>query len=179
MFSVISNQTEKATPTERAFISIFVRIGVNHYKASSFLKKLFLLCFGVLIFSAAYSQKALKIIRMRQVGWDTENKAWSPWRDEWKTFDEGCEPVMTLYTLDNEGCKFRVDVTVKGMEFIFDVTYTGYDDYNKWYKYQDENGDEIAVVGSTISKLSLNGWPDTPVQLYFWVYTDQIALEME
>jgi len=151
----------------------------NITPASSFLKQFFLLCLGILVFNAAYSQQALKIVRMRQVSWDTANKTWSPWPDEWKIFDSRDEPIMTLYALDTAGCKYRVDVSVKGKEFIFDVTYTGYDEYNKWHIYQDANGDEIAVVGSTIGDLSLYGWPGTPVQLYFWVYSDKIGLELE
>jgi len=86
---------------------------------------------------------------------------------------------LTLYRLDNDGYKFRVNMIIKGQNYTFDVAYSGYDDNNKWYKYKDENGDEIAVIGSTISKLSSYGWPDSVVQIYFWIYSQNLGIELE
>lgn len=43
----------------------------------------------------------------------------------------------------------------------------------------DQNGDEISIVGSTMSYLSQNGWPTNEVQIYFWIYSQNFALELE
>ena len=141
-----------------------------------------LLCF-ILIFcisSAVFAQKALKITRMRKVTFDTYNKVWSPWPNTWTTYQNGNNPVITITRLDNNGYTFKVDMVVNSQNFSFEVSYNGFDDKNNWTKYMDQNSDEIAIVGSTMSNLSQYGWPaNTRVQIYFWIYSGNYGLELE
>ncbi len=136
----------------------------------------FVFCVG----SSVFAQKALKITRMRKVTFDTYNKVWSPWPTTWTTYQNGNNPVITITRLDDNGYTFKVDMVVNSQNYSFQVSYNGFDDKNNWTKYMDPNSDEIAIVGSTMSKLSEYGWPtDTRVQIYFWIYSGNYGLELE
>ncbi|HVW15162.1 MAG TPA: hypothetical protein VHB54_15130 [Mucilaginibacter sp.] len=116
---------------------------------------------------------------MRKITWDTYNHVWSPWPTDWQQYEQGSEPIITLSGLDNDGYRFHIDMQVSGQTYSFEVAYNGFDDKNNWSKYMDQNGDEISVVGSTMSYLSQNGWPTNEVQIYFWIYSQNFALELE
>lgn len=127
----------------------------------------------------AMAQRALKISRMRKVTWDSYNRAWSPWPATWSSYEKGNEPIITITRLDDNGYQFKVDMLVSSQNFSFNVSYNGFDEKNNWTKYMDPNGDEVAIVGSTMSKLSQYGWPDSVVQIYFWIYSSSMGLELE
>lgn len=150
----------------------------NLLKNTTVVKKMLLLCLTFLMVHAACAQKAIKITRMKKTTWNSYYAKWNDWPAEWSSFDSGREPILTLYRLDDDGYKFRVYMRVQDQEFTFDFTYDKYDQDKNWYQYADGKGDEIAVQGSTLSKLSLYGWPDTVVEIYFWVaYDSAFALE--
>lgn len=134
---------------------------------------------GLIIFMAnvSYAQKSLKLVEMRQVHYNLSTKKWSPWPDEWQSYDEKNKPVLTLTKLDDEGVKFNVKMKIADEKFSFNVKYDGFDEKNNWTKYIDENGDRINIAGSTMSKLAMTGWPGTPVQIYFWIYSDKLGME--
>ncbi len=88
--------------------------------------------------------------------------------------------MITITRLDDNGYTFKVDMVVNSQSFSFEVSYNGFDDKNNWTKYMDQNSDEIAIVGSTMSNLSQYGWPaNTRVQIYFWIYSGNYGLELE
>jgi len=149
------------------------------FKSSPLLKGFIL--FAVIFFIAigAFAQRALKITKMRKVTWDTYSKVWSPWPTVWNTYDKGNEPIITITRLDDNGYRFKVDMVVSSQNYSFEVSYNGFDEKNNWTKYMDQNGDEIAIIGSTMSKLSQYGWPDSTVQIYFWIYSSNFGLELE
>lgn len=138
-----------------------------------------LLCIIFLAFNTAFAQQALKITKMREVKWDSYSREWSPWPVDWRSYTAGNEPIITLYRLDNDGYRFRVNMTIGVQRFSFDVSYNGFDQKNNWSKYADANGDEVDIVGSTMSKLSQYGWPDSVVQIYFWIYSSNVGFELE
>ncbi len=148
--------------------------------ASVLLKGLMVLVIFLFIGGQVAAQRALKITRMRKVTFDTYNKVWSPWPTTWSTYQNGNNPVITITTLDTNGYTFKVDMQIGTKQFTFEVSYNGFDDKNNWTKYMDQNSDEIAIVGSTMSKLSQYGWPtDGRVQIYFWIYSGNYGLELE
>ncbi|MBS1529544.1 MAG: hypothetical protein JSU01_04485 [Bacteroidetes bacterium] len=116
---------------------------------------------------------------MRMITFDTISRVWSPWPATWRTYPEGNQPVITITAKDSNGYLFHIDMLVSGQTYSFDVDYNGFDDKNNWTKYMDEHGDEIAIVGSTMTYLSQNGWPGNQVQIYFWIYSNHMAEEME
>ena len=59
------------------------------------------------------------------------------------------------------------------------LSYSGYDNRNNWYKYIDANGDQVCILGATMSSLAQNGWPSTLVQIYFWIDSENYALLLE
>jgi hypothetical protein len=170
---------KKGTAKNGCSLKISARPVGRVLRNSSVIKKIFLVCITVLIVGVAYPQKALKITRMKGVGWDSYNNKWNEWPAEWRPYQVGSEPILTLYRLDDDGYSFRVNMTIKEQLFSFDITYAGFDQNNNWAKYKDVNGDEVDVAGSTMSNLSLNGWPDTTVQIYFWIYSQNIAYALE
>lgn len=143
------------------------------------MKTFILSCLAVLMFGTAFSQQRLLITKMREETWNSNDKSWSGWPSTFTYYDKGSEPILTITRLDNDGYKFRVDMDIKGEKYSFDVTYSGYDSKNDWYKYDDVDGNQICIVGSTMSKLSQYGWPDSLVDIYFWIYTDNIAFDLE
>ena len=148
--------------------------------AGVFFKGFICLFFVFCICTNVVAQKALKITRMRKVTFDTYNKVWSPWPTTWTTYQNGNNPVITITRLDDNGYTFKVDMVVNSQSFSFEVSYNGFDDKNNWTKYMDQNSDEIAIVGSTMSNLSQYGWPaNTRVQIYFWIYSGNYGLELE
>jgi len=147
-------------------------------KNTSFIRKTLLLCLTFLIVNVAYSQMALKITRMKKISWNSYYGKWSDWPAEWTSYEVGREPILTLYRLDTDGYLFKVYMKIGDQEFSFDFAYEKYDADKNWYQYTDGKGNEIAVQGSTLSKLSLYGWPDSTVEIYFWVsYDSAFALE--
>ncbi len=147
--------------------------------SSKIFRKMFLLILACLIFNVAHSQMSLKITKMKQVTWSSYSNAWSPWPVDWRSYQRGAEPVITLYSLDDDGYKFRVITDINGQSFLFDVTFAGYDANNNWSKYKDVNGDEVDISGSTMTKLAMYGWPDSVVQIYFWIYSKGMGLVLE
>ncbi|HWD86652.1 MAG TPA: hypothetical protein VG367_00900 [Mucilaginibacter sp.] len=129
--------------------------------------------------SIAWSQKSLKITRMRQITWDTVSRVWSPWPATWNTYPQGNQPILTITGKDSNDYAFHIDMQVGGQTYSFDVDYNGFDEKNNWTKYMDEHGDEIAIVGTAMTYLSQNGWPGNPVHIYFWIYTNHMAEELE
>jgi len=140
-------------------------------------KMIFLLGLTILMANSTYAQKALKLVEMRQVSYNADTKKWSPWPQEWQSYDEKNKPILTLTKLDDTGVKFNVKMKIAEEKFSFNVTYDGFDEKNNWSKYIDENGDRINIVGSTMSKLSISGWPNTPVRIYFWIYSEKLGME--
>jgi hypothetical protein len=145
--------------------------------AVSTVRTVVLLGLMFLMANASYAQKALKLVEMRQVSYNASTKKWSPWPTEWQSYEEKNKPILTLTKLDDTGAKFNVKMKIADEKFAFNVTYDGFDEKNNWSKYIDENGDRINIVGSTMSKLSISGWPSTPVQIYFWIYSEKLGME--
>jgi hypothetical protein len=146
---------------------------------AAIVRRICLLGITFLAFNTAFAQQALKITRMREVKWDSYSRAWSPWPVDWRSYQAGNEPIISLSRLDNDGYRFRVDMRIGAQSFSFDVAYSGFDQKNNWSKYADANGDEVDIVGSTMSKLSQYGWPDSVVQIYFWIYSSNVGFELE
>jgi hypothetical protein len=142
-------------------------------------RALILLCLFFMFIHAADAQRSLKITQMRQITFDTVSRAWSPWIANWKRYPQGSQPVITISGKDAAGYLFHIDMQVSGKTYSFDVAYNGFDDKNNWTKYMDEHSDEIAIVGSTMPNLSQYGWPKNTVQIYFWIYSSNLAMEME
>jgi hypothetical protein len=138
-----------------------------------------LCCLVFMVTGTAMAQRSLKITRMRQIAFDTVNRAWSPWPATWKTFSQGNQPVLTITGKDAAGYMYHIDMVVSGKTYSFDVDYNGFDEKNNWTKYMDQQGDEIAIVGSNMSYLSQSGWPNNAVDIYFWIYSNNLAEEME
>lgn len=129
--------------------------------------------------NTADAQRSLKITRMRQITYDTVNRVWSPWIANWRTYLQGNQPILTITKKDNAGYTFHIDMQVGGQTYSFDVAYNGFDEKNHWTKYMDEHGDEIAIVGSDMTYLSQYGWPANAVDIYFWIYSNHMAEELE
>jgi hypothetical protein len=127
----------------------------------------------------ACAQKSLKITKMRQITWDPNARTWSPWPTDWRMYPQGSQPILTITAKDNAGYIFHIDMLVGGQTYSFDVDYNGFDTKSNWTKYMDQHGDEISIVGSTLTYLSQSGWPANEVQIYFWIYSNNMALEME
>ncbi|RMG29647.1 MAG: hypothetical protein D6730_03540 [Bacteroidetes bacterium] len=143
-------------------------------------KTLFLLLSTLVLFSThTLAQKRLKLQKVKIQYWNDNLERWSGWPGSWTYLDDGKQPVMSITKLDDRGYRFKVQFWMSGEYFSFNTTYNGYDEDNEWHKYEDSNGDEIAIVGSTMSYLSKNGWPDNKVQVYFWLYSEDFALVME
>lgn len=159
---------QNLAPKERA---VFKKNTVGTMRTIVLLSLLFLMA------NATYAQKALKLVEMRQVSYNASTKKWSPWPTEWQSYEEKNKPVLTLTKLDDTGVKFNVKMKIADEKFSFNVSYDGFDEKNNWSKYIDENGDRINIVGSTMSKLSISGWPTTPVQIYFWIYSEKLGME--
>lgn len=170
---------KKVTAINGRSSKTFARVAYDLLNNSNSIRKLFLLLVAVLVVNVAYSQRALKITRMKHVTWDRYTRQWSPWPSGWRSYESGSEPILTLYRLDDNGYTFQVSMkTIEG-NFSFDVAFAGYDDTNNWSKYKDVNGDEIDISGSTMSKLSLYGWPDSVVQIYLWIYSSNEGFVLE
>lgn len=170
---------KKVTAFKGCSSKTFTRAYGSFLKNSYIIKSVFLLFITFLIVNAAYSQKALKITRMKHVTWDRYTREWSPWPSGWRSYESGSEPILTLYRLDDNGYTFQVSMKTSEGNFSFDVAFAGYDDNNNWSKYKDVNGDEIDISGSTMSKLSLYGWPDSVVQIYLWIYSSNEGFVLE
>lgn len=159
---------------------IMAKRGHNITVSNQLAKNIALLALVFLIFNGAYAQRSLKITRMRQVTWSPDSKTWTPWPTTWNTYASDQTPIITLYNENGTGYLFKVHMQIGTQQFDFEVAYNGFDDKNNWTKYMDQNGDEINIVGATMSQLSQNGWPaGTTVDIYFWLYSNSMAFELE
>lgn len=138
-----------------------------------------LLFLGFLLISGnSIAQKRLMMTRTMYQEWNASKKAWTGWPDDYVYYDEGDEPIIRFTKLDDEGIKFNVAVWAPDKS-EFEVTYKGYREDQDAHVYEDVNGDEVWIIGSTMSKLSTEGWPDNTVQIYFWIYSESYALLLE
>ena len=81
--------------------------------------------------------------------------------------------------LDDTGRDFKVELWVSEEYFDFYVSYKSYDSKNGWSVYAEEDGDEVSILGTTLSYLCEKGWPSNKVQIYLWSYSDNYAIVME
>jgi hypothetical protein len=154
--------------------------GHLRYGNRSFTGKVLLLaCLLFMLINVAYAQKSLKITKVRQITWYPDSHTWSPWPTDWRIYPVDSQPIITISKKDDTGYMFHIDMVVGAQTFSFDIDYNGFDDKNNWTKYMDEAGDEITIVGSNLSYLSQNGWPGNAVQIYFWIYSNNMAMELE
>jgi hypothetical protein len=159
---------------------IAAKNGYDPAISDQLIKKIALLALAFLIFNVAYAQRALKITRMREITWSQDSKTWTPWPTTWTDYAVDKTPIITIYNEDTTGYLFKVHMQIGTQQFDFEVAYNGFDDKNNWTKYMDQNGDEISIVGSTMSQLLQNGWPaGTTVNIYFWLYSSYMAFELE
>ncbi len=140
-----------------------------------FISALFFLCIAV----AASSQTSLRLTKIKIQYWNDYLSKWSGWPNDWSYYEYDAQPIIRLTKLDNEGYRFQIESWINGEYNSFSVSYNGYDSKNNWYEYTDTAGDMVAIKGSTLSNLSLYGWPDNLVQIYFWLYSADIAIVME
>lgn len=131
-----------------------------------------------LIANSSFSQTSLKMTKTMSQYWDTELSEWSGWPDEWSYYLEDEEPIIKFTKLDDEGSEFLVEIWTPDYA-SFTVTYDGFNEEQDAHVYKDVNEDEVWIIGSTISELALNGWPDNTVQIYFWIYSDNYSLLLE
>ena len=133
----------------------------------------------LLIGSNGISQKRLMMTRTMLNTWDENANEWAGWPDEYTYYNEGEEPIIQFTKLDDEGVEFRVSVETEDVS-EFTVSYTGFREDQDAHVYEDSAGDEIWIIGSTMSQLAQNGWPDeTNVTIYFWIYSDNYSLLLE
>ncbi|MDR3716011.1 MAG: hypothetical protein P4L51_24665 [Puia sp.] len=144
------------------------------------MKLLFVMIAAILIGHSSQAQHRLKITKEKMEKYNAYSGGWSGWPEEYTYFQQGSEPVLEITNLDDRGVSFTLSVEVNGSRNSFTVSYTAYDAKNKWYKYTDENGDQVCIVGSTLSSLAQDGWPEgNRVQIYFWIYSQNYALVLE
>jgi hypothetical protein len=133
----------------------------------------------LLIGSNAISQKRLMMSRSMMQTWDESAKEWSGWPSEYTSYADGDEPILQFTKLDDEGIEFNVAIWAPDKS-DFDVKYTGFREDQDAHVYEDSAGDEIWIIGATMSELSKNGWPEgTTVSIYFWIYSDNYSLLLE
>ncbi|SFE39358.1 hypothetical protein [Thermoflexibacter ruber] len=149
-------------------------------------KYLFVCVLVLSLISASYVEAnvlppRLKMSRAKVQYWNSSLEKWSGWPTEWSLFQEGNEPVFRITALGNSNPRFWVESWINGRYREFTVRYTDYDAQNDWFKYtvEDGSGDQICVVGSTLSYLSQNGWPSNKVQIYMWIYSASFAIVLE
>jgi len=144
-----------------------------------FMKQLILMLAAVIFIHQANAQTKLKITRAKKETYSSYTQAWSGWPGSYTYFSEGSRPVILINRLDDQGSDFSLDVWVNGTHSNFTVSYKGYDSKNNWYRYSDNYGDEICVLGSTLSSLAQYGWPQELTQIYLWIYSQNYALVLE
>ena len=143
------------------------------------MKKLGLLFFAFfLVSTSSFSQKSLKMTRTMTQYWSEFNKEWTGWPETYDYYEEGNEPIIKFTKLDVDGKEFLVEIWTPD-HASFKVSYTGFREDQNAHVYEDSSGDEVWILGSTISYLSMNGWPDNVVSIYFWIYSEDYALLME
>ncbi len=126
------------------------------------------------------AQTSLKLTLGKRIVYDNYYGQWQSWPDQFNAFPSGQEPVLQINKLDDQGSDFSLRLYVNYQQYSFEVTFLRYDSENNWYIYEDANKDQICIVGSTMSQLAQYGWPgDNTVQIYFWVYSQDFALELE
>jgi hypothetical protein len=125
------------------------------------------------------AQRWLKITKEKMETYNSYLRDWTGWPGAYSYFGEGYEPVLKITNLDTQGTDFLVSYVYNNSTSNLTVTYDGYDANNNWYKYTDVNGDQICIVGATMSSLAQNGWPGNHVQIYLWVYSEDYALLYE
>ncbi|MEO5889134.1 MAG: hypothetical protein ABIQ31_02720 [Ferruginibacter sp.] len=125
------------------------------------------------------SQKLLKIAKAKYKTYNTRLSIWNAWPDSYTYFQKDAEPILKITKLDDEGVNFSMSVSLNGSNNSFTVSYKSYNSKNNWYIYEDASGDQICVVGATLSYLAQNSWPSNLVQIYFWIDSENYALLLE
>lgn len=143
------------------------------------MKFLFALLAILVMGAQAEAQYRLKITNVREIKYDQTSQKWDEWPTTKESYTEGSEPILVMTSHDEQGAQYSISITTHGKESSFDVTYTGYDAKNKWYKYNDVSGNQVFILGTTMSRLARHGWPSTHVQIYVYVYTKNYALLLE
>jgi len=143
------------------------------------MKNLFLIFAMSIFVSKIEAQTQLTFSRGKVEVFNPISDEWSGWPAEYTYFQSNLEPTIKVTNLDDQGVEFLIDFWYNGDHNRFTVTYNGYNATNDWYKYIDDAGDEICLRGATMSYLAQNGWPDTKVQVYFWLYSKDCALLVE
>lgn len=139
-------------------------------------KRFFLLALFLCLASITLAQKKLTIKKMQIQYWNDYKSEWTGWSGYWTEFDEGSEPVMKISNFGDGD--FLFEMWVDGEYSSFTLDFSHYDSRNEWYVYEDVAGDEVCVSGSTLSYLSSNGWPSNLVKIYFWLYSEDMAMVM-
>jgi hypothetical protein len=124
------------------------------------------------------AQRQLKITREKMETRNPYSGAWLGWPNDYSYFQAGSEPVLELTNLDNNG-SFLVSSLINGQIDHLTVRYSGYDATNNWYRYVDSDGNSVCVLGATMSYLAQYGWPSNAVQIYFWDYSQNMAVVFE
>ncbi len=145
------------------------------------MKKLFIVLMISTIFATiAQAQNRLRLTKLKSTTFNKYASKWNSWPSVWSYFKEDQGPIIQSTGLDDRGVTFKIDTWISGKHSTFYVSYKRYDSKNGWYEYVDESGDEINVKGATLSYLSENGWPPgEKVQIYFWLFSEDMALVME
>lgn len=143
------------------------------------MKNLFLIFALSILVNKIDAQTNLTFKKGKMEVFDPIAGTWAGWPDEYNYFQINSEPMIKLTNLDDQGTEFLVDFWCNGEQNHFTVTYNGYNATNNWYKYNDDAGDEICVRGTTMSYLAQHGWPDSRVQIYFWIYSQNCAMLLE
>lgn len=145
------------------------------------MKKIFFIIILITLFSnLSFGQQSLKLTKVRHNYWNKFLDEWSGWSCDWRYYELGNEPIIKLSKLDDIGLQFKIEMWVDDKYSSLYVKYHSYDTKNEWSKYKSEDGNEVAIKGTTLSYLSTSGWPkDTTVQIYFWMYSSDFAIVLE
>lgn len=138
---------------------------------------IFFLLLTLATVSFSYSQHRLKFRKSKVQYWDPVSKQWTGWPTDFTYFDEDEKPVLKFTSLSDGS--YLIGMWLEGEYSSFKVSYSTYRSDDECYVYEDGAGDQVWTCGSPMSSLAKNGWPSNKVQVYFWFFSDDLAMVWE